>query len=325
MKRFGIVCAVVAAAALALSLPPAFAAGYPEKPVNLIVGFGAGGSTDIVVRAMNDQMTKNFGQPAVVQNKPGSGGLLAAQTVAKADPDGYNLLVFSLSHILRQAIDPKMDVNVQKDFAPVCRYVTQPLVVVVKGDSRFKTVKDLIDEAKKTPGKVTYGTAGVGATSHFSSELMEMGCGIDMKHVPFKGDAPNITALMGGHIDFLVTGVPIVAGKVASGDLRLLAAFEEKRIPSQKDVPTFIELGYPKVVMYSWFGFVAPAKTPKDVIARADAAFKASIKDKATLDALEKLGFAEAYLGPEDFAKFIASELDRFTKVAKDGSITFQE
>lgn len=307
---------------LACTVSGAAAADYPTKPVNLVVAYAAGGSTDIIIRAMSDKLGEKLGQPAVVQNKPGSGGVIGAEYVAKSKPDGYNLLVLSLSHLLRQSIDSQMAVNVLKDLDPICLYVTQPLVVVVKGDSKFKSLEELVAFGLKNPGKLSFGSAGIGATSHFSGELIKAATKMKFKHVPFAGDAPNITALMGGHIDFLVTGLPIVSGKVASGDLRLLASLEESRSPDTKDVPTMKEKGYPDAVMYSWFGFAAPAGTPKEIGVKLDATIRAVIKAPATQAAIRKIGFSEAHKGAAEFGEFIRAEFKRFDKVAKNEGIT---
>jgi tripartite-type tricarboxylate transporter receptor subunit TctC len=191
------------------------AASFPDKPVNLVVAFAAGGPTDVVTRTLADKLSERLGQPAVVLNKPGSGGFVGAEFVAKSKPDGYNILVLSLSHLLRQAIDPRMPIDVLKDLEPISLYVSQPLVIVVKGDSQFKTIEEMVDFGLKNPGRLSFGSAGIGTTGHFSGELIKVATKMKFKHVPFQGDAPTITALMGGHIDFLVTGTPAVAGKVA--------------------------------------------------------------------------------------------------------------
>ena len=197
---------------------PAWAAEFPTKPVNLVVGFAAGGETDIVVRAMNEKLGEKLGQPAVVLNKAGSGGLVGAEFVAKSKPDGYNLLVLSLSHILRQAADPQVPVDVMKDYEPLCRYVTQPLVIVVKGDSPYASIEGLIDFGRKNPGRLSFGSPGVGSLGHFSGEYFKATTKITYKHVPFQGSAPLTTALMGGHIDFLITALPpaTVLGRLAA-------------------------------------------------------------------------------------------------------------
>ena len=221
---------LVAVAGLLLA-SPANAADFPTKPVNLVVGFAAGGETDIVVRAMNDKLGEKLGQPAVVLNKAGSGGLVGAEFVAKSKPDGYNLLTLSLSHILRQSADSQMPVNVLKDYEPICRYVTQPLVVVVKGDAAYKTIEELIDFGRKNPGKLSFGSPGVGSLGHFSGEYFKATTKITYKHVPFQGSAPLTTALMGGHIDFLITALPGRGGEDPIG--RAEAAGDVLRRPTR--------------------------------------------------------------------------------------------
>lgn len=297
------------------------AADYPEKPVNLIIGFAAGGETDTVVRALNDQLTSNLGGQTVVLNKPGSGGLVAAQQVANSSPDGYNLLVLSLSHVLRQAADDKTPFNVLTDFEPVSRIVTQPIVLAVNKESPFQTIEQMIQYAKDNPNKLNFGSPGVGSLGHFSGELFKGATKISFKHVPFSGSAPSVTALMGGHIDFLVTALPAIAGKVASGDLRLLASYADKRLPEMNDVPTFSEKGYPNVVMYGWFAFAAPAKTPPAIVQKLDQAVGRTIRNASMEEVLKKLGFNPAYLTSGELKKFIGDELKRASEIAKRENI----
>lgn len=311
-------------AGLLAAVLAAGAAEWPEKPVNLVVGFAAGGETDIVVRALNDKIAANLGGQTVVLNKPGSGGLLAAQTIANSPPDGYNLLVLSLSHVLRQAADEKTPFNVLTDFAPISRIVTQPIVLAVKGDSRFRTIEELIAHARANPNTLNFGSPGVGSLGHFSGELFKSAARIQFKHVPFQGSAPGVTALLGGHIDFLVTALPAITGKVASGDLRILASYAERRLPEMAAVPTFAETGYPAVVMSGWFAFVAPAKTPPAVIQKMDRAVAKTLADPAVVEALGKLGFNAAHLGPADLKAFIESELKRASEIAKKENIVIQ-
>ena len=313
-KTWGTVILLALNALLAGSAP---AADFPTKPVNLVVGFAAGGETDIVVRAMNDKLGEKLGQPAVVLNKAGSGGLVGAEFVAKSKPDGYNLLVLSLSHILRQAADPQMPVDVMKDYEPLCRYVTQPLVVVVKGDSPYTSIEGLIDFGRKNPGRLSFGSPGVGSLGHFSGEYFKATTKITYKHVPFQGSAPLTTALMGGHIDFLITALPAVAGKIPSGELKLLATFSDARLAQIKDVPTLKEKGYPELVLHGWFGFVAPAGTPKDILEKLGKALRDTIKDPAIGAAVTKMDFNEAYLEPAELRDYMKAELTRFTDVAK--------
>jgi tripartite-type tricarboxylate transporter receptor subunit TctC len=317
MKTSGWAAAVVVIMGCwAASPQPALAADWPTKPVNLIVCYGAGGSTDVVVRAISDQLGKVLGVPAVVLNKPGSGGLLGAEFVANSPPDGYNVLVISLSHLLRQIIEPQIQVDVFKHFEPVSRFVSQPLLLAVGKDSKFKTMEDLIAYAKANPRKASYGTAGIGATSHFASELFASETGTEHKHVPFKGDADATTAMMGGHVDWSVTGLQQFAGKAAAGEIRVLGCFSETRLAEMKDVPTFYERGYKGAIMYSWFGFAVPAKTPKEIVQKLNSAIEKAMKDPVSQSNIKNVMFNEFYAGPEEFAKFMRSDFDRFKAVA---------
>jgi tripartite-type tricarboxylate transporter receptor subunit TctC len=295
---------------------------FPNKPINVVVPFAPGGSLDISTRPFCEVLSQKAGVPAVLLNKPGSGSLVGSEFVSKSKPDGHTILVFTLSLILRQIIDPKLEIDVFKDLEPVSRFFRQPLVVVAKGDSKFQTIDELVDFAKKNPGKLSMGSAGVGATSHFSGELIKKSAKIEFKHVPFNGDGPNITALMGGHIDFLVTSAPAVQGKVAAGELKLLATLSDTRLPDYKDLPTMKERGYTDAVMYSWFAFMAPPGTPKEIIQKLDGYIKATLKDEAIQKTFEKLGFQEAYLGAKELPVFMRSEYDRFKQIATSQGIS---
>lgn len=316
-----LVLIVLVTFSLAIGLAGTSWGAYPEKPVNLIVCFGAGGSTDTVIRAMNDQLSDKLGVPAVVLNKPGSGGQLGAKFASRANPDGYTVLILSLSHLLRMAIDPDGAVDILKHFDLVGRYVNQPLILGVGKDSAFKSLQDLIDYAKQNPGKLKYGSAGIGSTGHFACEQFIKAANLDIKHVPFKGDAKATTATMGNHVDFSVTGLPKFGPKAASGDVRLLAAYTSARISALPDVPTYTELGFPQVVMYSWFGFAVPKGTPKDVINTLATALEQAIKDPVTMKNLNNLKFNEWFIGPDEMAKFAQSEFVTFKKVAEAAGI----
>ena len=315
-----ILLTVVLVAGLATVPGTTPAAGFPERPVNLVVAFAAGGPTDTIVRALQEKLGEKLGAPAVVLNKPGSGGLLAAEYVAKSKADGYNILVLSLSHLLRQAIDPQMTIDMLKDFESITTYVSLPIVFITKSDSQFKTIDDLISYGQKNPGKLTFGHSGIGATSHLSGELFRLHTKIQLKFVPFTGEAPTMTAIMGGHVDFGGFGGPTPRGK----DVRVLATLEEKRISYFPDVPTFVERGHPKVVMPSWYGFSVPAGTPKDVVAKLHDALKAAIKDPATQATIDKLGFNEIYKTPEETRTFVRTEYERFKELTTAAGITVQ-
>jgi len=319
LKRLILTAALLVAGLTAIP-GMSLAAGFPERPVNLVVAFAAGGPTDTIVRALQEKLGEKLGAPAIVLNKPGSGGLLAAEYVAKSKADGYNVLVLSLSHLLRQAIDPKMTIDMLADFEPITTYVSLPIVFITKSDSQFRTIDDLIAYGLKNPGKLTFGHSGIGATSHLSGELFRLHTKIQLKVVPFTGEAPTMTAIMGGHVDFGGFGGPTPRGK----DVRVLAALEEKRIAYFPDVPTFVEKGYPKIVMPSWYGFSVPAGTPKDVVAKLHDALKAAIKDPATEATINRLGFNEIYRTPDATKTFVRTEFDRFKELTTAAGITVQ-
>lgn len=310
---------------LAVPRPSSSASDFPTKPINVVVPFAPGGSLDISTRPFCEVLSKKTGFPSVLLNKPGSGSLVGSEFVSKSKPDGHTILVFTLSLILRQIIDPKIEIDVFKDLEPVARFFMQPLVVVAKGDSKLQTIDDLVDFARKNPGKLSMGSAGVGATSHFSGELIKKSAKIDFKHVPFNGDGPNITALMGGHIDFLVTSAPAIQGKVASGDLRLLATLSDTRLPDYIEIPTMKERGFTDAVMYSWFAFMAPPGTSKEIVQKLDGYIKATLKDDFIQRTFEKIGFQEAYLSSQEVPGFMRSEYERFKQIAVSQGITIKD
>lgn len=301
----------------------ASALDYPTKPVNLVVAFTPGASMDVVVRLVTDKISENLGVPVTVLNKPGSGGMIGGDFVAKSKPDGYNILVFSLAHILRQAIDPKMPFDVLKDFEPICLYVTGSLFFCVKADSKFKTIEELVDFAKKNPGKLTFGHSGIGATGHFGGEYFKSGAKVNFKHVPFGGDAQAFTAVMGGHVDACVISFATAIGGLRSGEMRALACYDEKRRPELPDVPTLKERGY-DVAMPYWFGFVAPAGTPKEIVAKLDSAIRAAIKHPTTQAGIKQLGYQYDDKGAPEYKQFMKSQYETFDRIAKEGGITVQ-
>jgi tripartite-type tricarboxylate transporter receptor subunit TctC len=297
------------------------AADFPTKPVNLVVAYPAGGSADLPVRAISDKVSEKLGVPVIVVNKPGSGGLLGGQFVATSKPDGYTILELSLSHVLRQIIDPKMPFNVFKDFEHICQFFAQSIFLLTGRDSKFKTIEDMIDYAKKNPGKLSLSSSGIGTTGHFCLEALKMEVKIDFKHVPFAGgEAQGITALMGGHIDGSIVGLVGFMGK--QDVVRPLVCFDKTRTPFMRDVPTLVEKGYPEATMNSWFSFAAPAGTPKEIVEKLNNAFRAAIKDPATQAAIKKLSLEEVYKGPTEFQQVLKSEYEKFDKIAKEGGIT---
>ncbi len=297
------------------------AVDFPTKPVNIVVPYPAGGSADLPVRAISDKVSEKLGVPVIVVNKPGSGGLVGGQFVVTSKPDGYNILLFSFSHAIRQTIDPKMPFDVFKDLEHICQFFAQSIFLLTGKDSKFKTIEDMIDFAQKNPGKLSLSHSGIGTTGHFCLELMKREVKIDFKPVPFSGgEAQGITALMGGHIDGSIVGLVGFVGK--QDVVRPLACFDKTRTPLMENVPTFVEKGYPDVVMDAWFSFAAPAGTPKETIEKLDDAFRAAIKDPASQAAFKKLSLREIYKGPAEFQQVLRSEYGRIDRIAKEAGIT---
>jgi len=312
----------VVVACLLFPFSSLLAIDFPTRPVNIIIGYSAGGLQDTAVRPIIDKLAEDLKVPVIVLNKPGSGSLLAAQFVAKSEPDGYNIFALGTPILTRQTFDKSMSIDIMKDFEPLSLFYTAPMVLSVRADSRFKTIEDLIDFAKKNPGKLSCGTPGVGSLGHFMIEVFKFSAKIDFKHVPFTSDAQSVTAVMGGHIDFATSGLGMALSKLASGDLRLLASYNEERFPEAKDTPTLKEKGYPEAVINTWLAFVVRSGTHKEIIEKLNKAFRAAITDPATISTLKKVDYFVTYRGPIDLRKFLQSELDKYNKLVKDLKIS---
>jgi len=303
-----------------LQVVPA-AAEYPDHEINLLVGFAPGGSTDTTFRALASSASKLLRQPIVVNNRPGAGGSLALAVAAKAKPDGYTLVNFNISAPIGNVIKATDPFNVLTDFTPVCNLTSFPNVLVVPANSRFKTLGDLVQEAKKRPGAVTGTTSGVGTSGHFSLELFKRVAGVDVTHVPEKGSGPSVTALLGGHVDSGNINSVDVVQHIKAGTLRALAVTSPERMPDLPAVPTIREAGYPDAVIISWIGLAAPAGVPEPIIKKLADTFAAVLQQKDVQAKLKDIGFSATYMAPANFRGFIKSEYDRYKKLAADANI----
>jgi len=281
---------------------PAQAQTFPDRPIEFIVLFAAGGSTDISVRTICEMASKELGQPFVVLNKPGGGGSIAIGALAKSAPDGYT--VGSLSsgameiqpHLIKVPYDPI------KDIVPIMQYGEYPQGLAVKADAPFNTFKDLIEYARQNPGKVTYGTTGVGGTQHIMMERIATAAGIKWSHVPFKGGTPAITALLGGHIT--ATTVAEFVPQVKSGTAKILAVFGTKRLSDFPNVPTLLEIGY-NIYMVNYLAIGAPAGTPKDRLDKLGKAFKNAMSNSLFVEMMKKWSIESIYKPGDEVAKII--------------------
>jgi tripartite-type tricarboxylate transporter receptor subunit TctC len=313
-----------AALGCAIALPLASwaqAPAWPAKPVTLVVGSAAGGSNDTFARAIGKKLSEALGQPVVVDNKPAGGGVLANAYVAKAPPDGYNLVVLSSTFTTGAAIRNKLQYDAIKSFKPVAMLGKGPLLVTVPNESPYKTIGDLVAAAKSSPGKLNYGTSGAGSINHFATELFADAAGIKMTHVPYKGMGPATNDLLGGQIQLLVASAPSILGQVKGGRVRALAVTSANRSPVAPDLPSLEQSGYKGSASELWWGVLAPAGTPQPVVDRLNAEINKIILSAEMKEFFLKEGAEPASMKPAEFEAFIAAEIERWKQVAKAADI----
>ncbi|HTQ76246.1 MAG TPA: tripartite tricarboxylate transporter substrate binding protein [Burkholderiales bacterium] len=316
---------LLAALACAAALSPGGAsAQYPARPVHLVVGFPAGGPADIFGRTFAQALSAGLGQPVVVENKSGVGGVLGIDAVAKSAPDGYTLGFNNQGSV---AMAPyalaKMPFNPNKDLALITTVVKVPEVVVVNPSLPVNTLAELIAYAKAHPGKIAFGSAGAGGITHLACELLKVEAKIDVLHVPYKGAAPAVSDLLGGQVQMGIFDVPVVLPHIKSGKFRALALTSAKRAPSLPDVPTTAEAGYPRVISDNWYGLVAAAGTPPAVLKRIHEASMAALRSPALIEQFAKVSGIPAPMTPEEYSTFLGEEQQRWGTIIK--AIGFKE
>jgi len=310
---------------LALTPLAAQAQAFPTKAITIIVPFSAGGTTDILARVLGQFISKDLGQPVIIDNRAGAGGNIGTQLVARAAPDGHTILMGTVgTHAINQSLYPKLAFDPIKDFAPLTRVALVPNLLVANPAQPFKTVKELMAYAKANPGKVTFGSSGSGTSIHLSGELFKQMAGVDIQHVAYKGSAPAVNDLLGNHIAIMFDNMPSAIGHVKAGKLRPLAVTTAQRSPALPDVPTVAEAGVPGYEATSWFGLLAPAKTPAPVVAKLNAAILKALADPDVKNKLLEQGAEPAGETPAQFAAFIASETVKWGKIVKQSGATAQ-
>jgi tripartite-type tricarboxylate transporter receptor subunit TctC len=309
----------VGAAALAVGGKVARAQDYPAKPVRIVVPFTPAGTTDIQARIVAQHLSEALKQSFVVDNRPGAAGNLGSELVAKAAPDGYTLLMCTVStHGINPALyGAKIPYDAVKDFAPVSLVSTVPNMLVVNPSVPAKSVQELIAYAKKNPGKLNFASSGSGTSIHLSGELFKTMTGIDMVHVPYKGSAPALTDLMGGQVDLMFDNMPSSIEFVRAGKLRALAVTTARRSPALPDVPTVAESGVPGYEATAWFGVMAPGGTPKPIVDRLSAEIQTMVKKPEVRAKLAEQGAEPVGDTPDEFRTFVVAELDKWAKVVK--------
>jgi len=316
------VAAVAAGALFAATAVPVFAQAYPAKPVKIVVPFPPGGAVDTVARVVGQKISDQMGQPVIVDNRPGASANLGADVVAKSAPDGYTILLGANGLATNASLFSNLAFDALKDFAPIGRVGYAPVVLVVPADSPLKSLKDLIAAAKAKPGSLTYASAGNGSSNHLAGELFKSAAGIDALHVPYKGGAPALTDLLGGRISFMLLNPVEVLPHVKAQKLRALAVASDKRLGILPDAPTMSEAGLAGFEASVWWGFVAPAKTPRDAIVKLNAELNKALADPGVREKLGELGVVFTPGTPEQFGSFLAAETDKWAKVIKAAKIT---
>ena len=313
-------------AALALAIAGgAGAQTFPSKPIKLLVGFAAGGPTDVIARVIAQDMAATFTQGVVVENKTGANALIATQEVKRAAPDGYTLLVTTLSHNVNAILmADKKPYDPIKDFAPVSLVAFLPLVMVAKPDSPFGSAQDVVKAAKARPGEISYASAGNGGSAHLAAALLESLSGTKMTHVPFRGNAPALTEVVAGRVSFMFYPMIGIADQVAQKRLKALAVSTEKRHPDYPGAPTMAESGFPGFEQYTQgLGVVAPAGTPAPVVDRLNQAIRALLAKQETKDKLTTLGaITEGGSSPAEFRAWLVKDAERWAKVIKAAGVT---
>ena len=315
---------VMMAAAAVFAASTAHAQTYPDKPVHVIVPFTPGSATDVVARTVAQALSIRLGQPFVVENRPGAGGMIGAGIVAKAAPDGYTLLVHSSGHTVNPSIYPTLTYDTAKDFVGVSLLAQQPNILVVAPSKGWKTAGDLVKAAKAEPGKLTYASAGAGSGTHMNAEKFRVSAGIDTVHIPYKGTPEAMTDTMNGRVDYFFAPVIAALPMVRDNRLTALAVGSAKRASVLPDVPSTEEAGYPGSAYNFWVGMLAPAGTPSAIVERLNKEVAAALASPEVKERLGALGADTAPMAAVDFDKMIAQELKDNAELVKQAGITVQ-
>lgn len=312
------------ASAWGLAPGPASAQGFPDRPIKVYQGFAAGGNADAIARAVGNEMTKTLGQAVVVEAQAGAGGTIAAHTVARARPDGHTLLLATGGHAVAGAIYKTLPYKTVEDFEMVSTITFFPFLLVTTADAKPGTFPELLAQAKALPGKIGYGTAGIGSTHHLAGELLASLSQTQLLHVPYRGDAASLTALLAGDIPFIIAPPTAVMANIKAGKLRAIATTGPQRWQGLPDVPTVAEQGVAGYDVRSWAGMMAPAGTPRAVIDRLNAEVQKALLVPAVRSRLEDMGGEVRGSSPEDMRSMVAAETQKWTRVVAEAKIPQQ-
>jgi tripartite-type tricarboxylate transporter receptor subunit TctC len=315
---------VAALAVAVVTAPPVLAQDYPNRPIKIIQGFAPGGNADAVARVLANEMTKGLGQPIVVEAKPGAGGTIGADAVAKSPPDGYTLYLVTGGHVVAGALYKTLPYKTVDDFDWISTASTISFVVSVKGDSKTPTLKAVLDDARARPGAVSFGSPGIGATQHLASELLGSTAGVKLLHVPYRGESAALTALLGGEVGFIITAATAVTSQVQAGTLKAIAVTGTARWSGLPDVPTAIEGGLPGYEVTSWTGLITAAGTPRPIVQKLNAEIQRTLQVAEVRSRLEGFGGVVTGSTSEEMRARANRELVRWNKVIDDAKIERQ-
>ncbi|WP_228769288.1 tripartite tricarboxylate transporter substrate binding protein [Limnohabitans sp. 2KL-3] len=291
---------------------------FPTKPIRVVMGFPAGGPLDQHARLLTDRLQAQLGQPILVDYKAGAGGTVGAQEVMRATPDGHTLMLANTGvMVINPALYTKLPYSTLRDFVPVARTAMQPLALLVNPKVPANTLQEFVAYAKDRPGQINYGSAGNGGSSHLVPEMFKSATGLFMVHIPYRGSAPAFTDLMAGQVQFMAESIPQAAQYHKQGKVRALAVTSRERNPALPDIPTVMETGIKNFEVVGFYGFLAPAGTPKDVVNKLSDAFKAVMNQPDIRQRMVAQGADPAYLGADDFAKFLTAEMPRWAAVVQ--------
>jgi tripartite-type tricarboxylate transporter receptor subunit TctC len=306
---------------LGTRLTPSFAQGWPERPIKAVQGFAAGGNADTIARLVGAEMSRSLGQPIVVEATTGAGGTLASAAVARAAPDGYTMLLATGGHVVAGALYEKLPYHTINSFQAVSTITFFPFLLVVAADSKYRTLSDVLAAARQAPGAVSYGTAGVGSTHHLIGELLTKMANVSMLHVPYRGDAASLTALLGGDIPVVVAPPTAVLGQIKAGKIRVIAVTGPQRWSGMPDVPTVAEQGVAGYDVRSWAGWLLPAGAPASVVERLNAETRKALQVPTVRARLEEMGGEARGSTPQEMQAMMTAELQKWTQVVADAHI----
>ncbi len=320
----GWIRALVALAGLLAAAAPAVADAFPSKPVRLLVPYPPGGAVDIVARTLGQQLSERWHQPVVVENRPGAGGTIASEVAAKAPPDGHTLIVVASGHAINPHLYAKLPYDTFRDFTPISLLASSPNVLLVRADSPFRTLADLLDAARRSPGELSYGMAGNGTSTHLAGELLKHLAKVDIAAIPYKGGAPALGDLLGGQIPISFNNIPESLGQIRAGTVRALGVTTAARSPVLPEVPTIAEAGVPGYDTAVWWGLLGPAGLPAEVTARIHRDCAEALQVPTVRERLSGLGAVPIGSSPEEFAALIRTDNETWGPVIKAAGIQAQ-